>query len=133
MCSECGCRKVGSSRTVSPLSDRNVTCCRGRTPCDYRTSCNRRFGFVSIRRTSVKTLAVPSSGMLLPAMTSKQPVPPGVQPLGCREYMLTDGVAVKPHIEGEHVVQKIGHRRKGQVRRPFRLQEIQLRRRMRRQ
>jgi len=66
-------------------------------------------------------------------MTSKQPVPPGVQPLGCREYMLTDGVAVKPHIEGEHVVQKIGHRRKGQVRRPFRLQEIQLRRRMRRQ
>jgi hypothetical protein len=37
------------------------------------------FGLLSTRRTRAKTIATPSSGMLLPAMTSKQPVLPGGQ------------------------------------------------------
>src|SRR5882762_10166720 len=77
MCSERGCKNAGSSRTVSPPSDKKVICWRGRIPWDSSTLRSRRLGFLSTRRTRAKTFATPSSGMLLPAMTSKQPVPPG--------------------------------------------------------
>src|ERR1019366_7111228 len=42
ICSECGCKKPGSERTLAPPSDRNVTRWRGSTPCAARTSYNRR-------------------------------------------------------------------------------------------
>ena len=42
-----------------------------------RTSCKRRFGFWSTRRTRANTLASPSCGILLQASTSKQFVAPG--------------------------------------------------------